>query len=71
VNYEVLEECEVQPDGSARHKCGTTLLVTPVYHPVWDGLFPCSGTGEVRVEQVPYCPSCQTKPGTYGAPVYE
>jgi hypothetical protein len=70
-NYQVIEESTPQPDGSWQHRCGTTLLLTRVHHPVWDGLSPCSGTGEVRIEKVPYCPSCQTRPGPFGAPVYE
>ena len=69
--YEVIKESEPQADGSWKHKCGTTLMSVRVSHSVWDGLFPCSGTGEVRWETVPYCPSCQTRPSTYGNPVYD
>jgi type IV secretory pathway TrbF-like protein len=52
------------------HRCGTTVMAATVYHPVWLKGLTCAGTGEVRTETVPYCPTCQTKPNERGAPVY-
>ena len=48
------------------HQCGTVLLAKPVHYSIWDGLFPCSGSGEVRVVTVPYCPTCETEPSSTG-----
>lgn len=61
------------PDGKKQEyecaKCDSTILGITVTHPVWDGPFPCSGSGRVESEQVPYCPTCETKPGYFGMPV--
>lgn len=51
--------------------CGTELLSVSIYHPIYDGLFPLSGSGDVHIERVPYCPTCEEKPSYRGAPIYE
>jgi hypothetical protein len=67
--YPVLEHSTRQPDGTWTHSCGSALLGAKVCHPVWDGLFLCSGGGDVQIETVPYCPACGTKPAEAGVPV--
>jgi hypothetical protein len=49
--------------------CGANILGAQVAHSVWDGPFPCSGSGQVEYETVPYCPNCETKPGFHGSPI--
>lgn len=65
----VLTESTERADGKFVHSCGTTLLGARVHHSIWDGPFPCSGSGRVEVEIVPYCPTCQEKPSEHGAPI--
>jgi hypothetical protein len=50
-------------------KCGAAALSAQVAHPVWDGPFPCSGSGQCEYEDVPYCPTCETKPAFDGSPI--
>ncbi len=50
-------------------KCKSIVLATQVAHTVRDGLFPLSGGGDVNYETVPYCPTCETKPGFHGSAV--
>lgn len=52
-----------------KHSCGAILLSAQVNHPVHDGPFPLSGSGEVQTQQVPYCPDCHAPPSPQGAPV--
>lgn len=49
--------------------CDAIIQAVQVAHPVHDGLFPLSGSGECRYESVGYCPNCEKKPGFHGAPV--
>ena len=42
--------------------CGSTIAALVKYFPIWDGPFPCSGSGEVESQQLPYCPNCEEKP---------
>lgn len=49
--------------------CGATIMAVRVAHPIWDGPFLCSGSGEVESEEVGYCPNCDKKPGFQGAPI--
>ena len=42
--------------------CGSTIAASIKYVPVWDGPFPCSGSGRVESYQLPYCPNCEFKP---------
>ena len=42
--------------------CNSGILVKTVSNSVHDGLFPLSGSGEVRRQQVPYCPICDSEP---------
>lgn len=50
-------------------QCGEEILDAEVAHPIWDGPFPCSGSGRCHYEAVPYCPKCETKPSFNGTPI--
>jgi len=50
-------------------ECNSTILTTTVAHPIWDGPFPLSGSGECHYEHVPYCPKCEKKPNFDGTPI--
>lgn len=50
-------------------KDGTLILAVIRYYPVWDGPFPCSGSGEVLSENIPFCPTCEESPTNIGTPV--
>jgi len=43
-------------------KCGAAAQGKRVAHPIWDGPFPCSGSGRCHYETVPYCPNCERDP---------
>lgn len=67
---EVLAQ-SVEENGDVwRHDCGTVLMAARVHHSFHDGPFPLSGSGEVQVQTVPYCPKCHEKPSSYGAPLH-
>ena len=51
--------------------CGSVIMSKSVAHTVRDGLFPCSGGGEVRHSEVPFCPQCDKEPPSTGMPVLE
>lgn len=68
--YLILDECTRHENGEYTHNvCGTKIMTVNVRHPVHDGPFPLSGSGEVDLELVPYCPNCQERPSEQGAPV--
>lgn len=52
--------------GYKHNQCGETVMAFIDHRPIWDGPFPCSGSGQVRRETVPYCPKCEEKPATLG-----
>lgn len=52
------------------HSCGSIVMAAKVYHPIWFKEFTCAGGGDVRIETVPYCPTCEPKPSDQGAPIY-
>lgn len=69
VVYKVKSEDE---KGSASYECaqcGNEILSATVAHPIHDGPFPLSGSGECHYEAVPYCPRCEKKPDFHGTPV--
>jgi hypothetical protein len=66
--YAVLDE-SVEVNGEWLHRCGTVLASQVVSHPIHDGPFPLSGSGQVYRETVPYCPKCHAKPAPHGAPI--
>lgn len=68
-NYLVLTESTGQPGVGYTHNCGTKILCINVAHPIWDGPFPCSGSGQCEYEIVPYCPKCEEEPSSSGAPI--
>ena len=63
--------------------CSGTIMAVTVLHPIWDGPFPCSGSGRVQRGEdsqtkpnsggvfsiLPYCPLCEEKPSSQGAPI--
>lgn len=68
--YPILEECTLHENGEYTHNaCDTKIITVNVHHPVHDGPFPLSGSGEVDIELVPYCPTCEEKPSEHGVPV--
>ena len=48
------------------HSCGEIVMTFTDYRPIWDGPFPCSGSGRVHRDVVPYCPKCEEKPESLG-----
>ncbi len=48
-------------------QCSGEIKGARVVHPIWDGPFPCSGSGKCHYETVPYCPKCEEQPS--GAPI--
>jgi len=50
-------------------KCGSTIMLAEIAHPIWNGPFAMSGSGQVFNEEVPYCPKCDKKPNFQGEPV--
>lgn len=51
------------------HSCGTEIMSVRVAHPIWDGPFPCSGSGQCHYEITPYCPKCEEEPSSRGSPI--
>ncbi len=49
--------------------CGSEVAAAKVIRAIWDGLFPCSGSGQTMQSTVPYCPGCEEKPSPYGLPI--
>ena len=49
--------------------CGSKIQGAKVIQPIWDGPFPCSGSGRVTSEIVPYCPKCEPKLSSRGSPI--
>ena len=66
----VLAESQRAKDGQGWvHKCGEDVLGLAVLVSIHDGPWPLSGHGEVKREQVPYCPVCELKPNGRGSVV--
>ena len=44
--------------------CGVGIEAVTIYHSVHDtdDLIPLSGHGDVKEEEIPYCPNCEEKP---------
>lgn len=59
--------------GRPHSKCGTQLRYVGTGRSVWDGVFSCSGSGEVRNVAEIYCPTCDGEKDApeYGAPINE
>jgi len=51
------------------HHCGTEVASRRVLYPIWDGPFPCSGSGKCHSQEVPFCPKCEEEPASSGAPI--
>jgi len=47
--------------------CGSEIMGATVAHPIHDGPFPLSGSGQCHYEEVPYCPKCEQKPNYHGS----
>lgn len=65
----VLSESTGKEGVGYKHSCGEEIKATTVYHPIWDGPFACSGSGQVHRETIPFCPECETPPNEHGAPI--
>lgn len=65
----VLTESTGEPGVGFTHCCGAEIVSQQVAHPIWDGPFPCSGSGRCNYEDVPYCPQCEEPPNYNGAPI--
>ena len=65
----VLTESTGNCDVGYTHNCGAKILGKTVAHPIWDGPFPCSGSGKCEYESVPYCPVCEEEPNSSGEPI--
>ncbi|MBI5420826.1 MAG: hypothetical protein HZA35_00735 [Parcubacteria group bacterium] len=50
--------------------CGADILGATVAHPVWIRGFN-GGFGQCKNETLPYCPNCEKKPNSQGAPIYD
>ena len=68
---DVLAKYNATSEGWNCVKCGSEIEATTVAHTVRDGLFAFSGSGEVRNEQVPYCPKCDREPDFHGKAITE
>lgn len=53
----------------ACNSCGGPVMAATVVHLVRDGPFSFPGSERREFENIPYCPNCEEKPGTPGAPV--
>lgn len=51
------------------HRCGAVVMAATVFHPIYDSPLPLTGSGQVHVETVPYCPTCEAKPKEAGIPI--
>ncbi len=49
--------------------CDSEIMSATIAHSIWDGLFPCSGSGQCEYEYVPYCPKCEQIPDFRGSPI--
>lgn len=49
--------------------CDGPVMTVSIAHPIHDGPFPGSGSGQVDYSYEPYCPNCEHKPSPYGAPI--
>jgi len=59
-------------DGQFIHmNCGEEIDCIWRTHPMWDGLFPCSGSGEVNKYPIPYCPKHEDEPDSHGLPIVD
>jgi len=47
--------------------CNDTVMAATVHHSIHDGPFPLSGSGSVKNESVPYCPTCEEIPNSSGS----
>ena len=65
----VLSESTGKEGVGFKHKCGTEIQGKQQTRPIWDGPFAMSGSGRVHTETVPFCPECETEPGSSGAPI--
>lgn len=66
----VMTESTRQENGTWVHApCGTTIETAVVHHSIHDGVGLLSGFGEVHRQVTPYCPQCESKPLTTGAPI--
>lgn len=60
--YRIISEDNNGRQSYQCNKCGSDIMSATVAHPIHDGPFPLSGSGECHYEQVPYCPKCEKEP---------
>lgn len=68
-NWLVLSESAGDDPGPYTHNCGNEIKGAIIAHPIWDGPFPCSGSGQCEYETIPYCPICEDAPSYSGSPI--
>ena len=56
-------------DGYKCINCNSEIMTVKVAHAIWDGPFPCSGSGSCAYENIPYCPKCEKEPNYHGSPI--
>ena len=49
--------------------CQSEIMSATVVHPIHDGPFPLSGSGQCEYEEVPYCQKCEKRPEYNGVPI--
>ncbi len=69
VVYKIISEDKKGTQKYQCVECGSDILGETVAHPIWDGPFPCSGSGQCQCEKVPYCLKCEEKPCSSGIPI--
>ena len=72
-SYPVLESSVFDEETSTwLHECGSVITTAEINHPIWfkHGPGPTAGTGKVKVENRPFCPTCQEEPKPSGTPLY-
>jgi len=66
-----MENYVAEGNGFKCKTCKGVVMGAVVLHPIHLRSMPGVGFGQCQRETVPYCPNCETKPDSCGAPVYE
>lgn len=69
VVYKIIAEDEQGRQTYRCAQCDSDILEAKVAHPIHDGPFPLSGSGQCHYENVPYCPNCEEEPNFNGFPI--
>ncbi len=57
-------------DGWQCVQCGSKVMAGRIAHSEWIKGMHGAGTGNVKNEEVPYCPKCEEEPKLHGSPYY-